>query len=73
MKLLLEYIEEHGNRTIYKRLGYLVERLEINASDVIECCQENISAGYSLLDPNIDNQGKFVRRWNLQVNSNLVL
>lgn len=69
--LLLDYIERLGNRTVYKRLGYLAEVLALDAPLVVETCRTNISAGYSLLDPTAKSQGRLRRRWNLRLNVKL--
>ncbi len=66
---LLAYIERLGNRTVFKRLGYLLEALEIDAAELIEVCFERKSAGISPLDPSIHTRGKITRRWNLRVNA----
>ncbi|MEK7477518.1 MAG: type IV toxin-antitoxin system AbiEi family antitoxin [Candidatus Coatesbacteria bacterium] len=66
--LLLDYCQRLDNRTAYKRLGYLVERLAINAPELIQACRQRLSAGYSLLDTTIKGRGRIVRRWNLRVN-----
>lgn len=68
---LLAYISESGNKTIYKRLGYVLETLNISADTIIECCLKNISAGYSTFDPVIKNKGVYNRRWNLRVNAEI--
>lgn len=68
---LLAYISESGNKTIYKRLGYILETLNIPADTVIESCLKNISAGYSTFDPAIKNKGVYNRRWNLRVNAEI--
>ncbi len=68
---LLEYIKENGNRTIYKRLGYILEILDIQRTEIIKECHKNISAGYSVFDPTIKNKGTFHRRWNLRVNAEI--
>lgn len=65
---LLDYASRLGNRTIQKRLGYLVEALDIDASDVVKFCEKNLSSGYSSLDPSVKTQGHIVRRWNLRIN-----
>lgn len=65
---LFDYIKMINNRTVYKRLGYIVETLNLKYPSLIETCQANISKGYSLLDPTISAKGPFLRRWNLQVN-----
>lgn len=68
---LLGYIKENGNRTIYKRLGYVLEILNIQNPEVIKECRRNISTGYSALDPTINNKGTFNRRWNLRINAEI--
>ena len=67
---LLAYVERLGNRTVFKRLGFLVEQLEIvEADELIETCLQRKSAGISALDPSIDAKGRITRRWNLRINS----
>ncbi len=68
---LLKYISETNNRTIFKRLGYILEVLDVDMPDVISECRKNISAGYSVFDPAIKNKGTFNRRWNLRVNAEI--
>lgn len=68
---LLKYINEKNNRTIYKRLGFILEALEVKSPEVIEACKKNISAGYSSLDSTIKGKGKFNRRWSLLVNAEI--
>ncbi len=67
-EILLDYVQRFGNRTIYKRLGYLAETLGISAPRTIQICREKISAGLSALDPSIRAPGKITKRWNLRVN-----
>lgn len=68
---LLKYLQESTNRTIFKRLGYVVETLHIEAPDVIALCLKNISKGYSVFDPAIKNKGTFNSRWHLRVNTDI--
>jgi len=70
-KILIDYSERFGNRTIFKRLGYLVESLKIDSPFLIQECRKRMSKGYSLLDPKMKNKGKLLRRWNLKINSNI--
>ncbi|MDH5768133.1 MAG: hypothetical protein OEZ31_04145, partial [Nitrospirota bacterium] len=65
------YIKRRGNRTIYKRLGYIIEKLKIDAPQLSDICKSNISKGYSVLDPDVKANGKILRKWNLRVNVNL--
>jgi predicted transcriptional regulator of viral defense system len=66
--LLLEYAHKLGNRTVFKRLGYLLEAAKANDATLIEACRKAMSSGISLLDPSAPRKGRFVRRWNLRVN-----
>lgn len=65
---LLRYITENKNRTIYKRLGYILEALNIYAPELVEACKKNMSAGYSVFDPAVKFKGTFNRKWNLRIN-----
>jgi predicted transcriptional regulator of viral defense system len=65
---LCKYIEQKNNKTIYKRLGFLIETLGIAAENLKEICKKNISVGYSLLDPKVAAQGAFNSKWNLRIN-----
>lgn len=69
--LLKEYIAKHGKRAIYKRLGYLIEYLNIAAPELVKTCYKLKSSGYTKLDPALPLKGKLLRRWNLRLNANL--
>jgi predicted transcriptional regulator of viral defense system len=66
--LLLQYGKTLDNRTVFKRLGYLLEALELDADQAIGACQERLSAGVSTLDPSSAAKGTIHKRWNLRVN-----
>lgn len=66
---LIDYSIKMGNKTILKRLGFLVELLEIPVPDeTIERIHSRISEGYSSLDPVEKRGGNYDTRWNLLVN-----
>jgi predicted transcriptional regulator of viral defense system len=65
---LIDYASRLGNRTVFKRLGYLVERFGIDAADLVKRCQARMSAGVSLFDPELSRRGMIVSRWRLLVN-----
>jgi predicted transcriptional regulator of viral defense system len=65
------YIKVRRNKTVFKRLGYLIELFEIDAVDLMNDCKANISAGYTLLDPSIESKGSYNSKWNLRINSEL--
>ena len=66
--LLLEYVRRLGNRTVFKRLGYLLETMKTGEDTLIEDCHKAVSSGISLLDPSAPKRGRFIRRWNLRIN-----
>ncbi len=63
-------IERIGNRTAFKRLGYLLETMNISP-DLMERCRSRISTGLSPLDPSVKHPGRISKRWNLQINVRL--
>ena len=65
---LIEYARRRGNRTVFKRLGYLLETLGIKGPDLIAACLAAKSAGLTKLDPTVQIKGRVVKRWNLRVN-----
>ncbi len=58
-----------GNSAIIKRLGYLVETLEIPVDPkTLAKMRKAISQGMSVLDPTMPRKGKHTTRWNLLLN-----
>ena len=70
-ELLADYMTKVGNGAAYKRLGYLLEELGIAAPGLLGECREGITAGISMLDPDLPRSGPAMRRWNLRVNGNV--
>ena len=66
---LIEYGERHGNRSIFKRLGYLLEARESKETDLMTACAERMSTGLSPLDPSSSSKGRVLKRWRLRVNA----
>jgi predicted transcriptional regulator of viral defense system len=72
-KVLIEKIvsdaEKMGNTAIIKRLGYLLESLNINVDEkIMSRMREVISPGMSPLDPAMPKKGTYNTRWNLLLN-----
>jgi predicted transcriptional regulator of viral defense system len=66
---LIDYGDRLGNRTVFKRLGYLVETLVLADDDVIEACRARLSAGTGRLDPGRPASGPRSSRWGLRLNA----
>ena len=65
---LLDYASRLSNRSIYKRLGFLIETLSIDAKDLEQECLHRQSTGLVLFDPSGRPGGPILKRWNLRVN-----
>jgi predicted transcriptional regulator of viral defense system len=68
--VLVEYGDIVGNRTIFKRIGYLGERIGADES-LLVACEERLSAGFPLLDPTQPRRPSRSRRWRLTTNVSL--
>jgi predicted transcriptional regulator of viral defense system len=66
---LIEYGDRLGNRTVFKRLGYLAETLQLAGGDVVERCLARVSAGTGRLDPARPDVGPTSARWGLRLNA----
>jgi predicted transcriptional regulator of viral defense system len=68
---LIEYGDRLGNRTVFKRLGHIVETSCENHVDLIDACRSRVSAGISALDPDGPADGRRSMRWGLRLNVEL--
>lgn len=69
LETLTAYAKRLGNSTIFKRLGYLSEILDLPVKDFADKWRERIGAGYSLFDPGKGvSQGRYYSKWNLRLN-----
>jgi len=66
--LLQDYIARLGNRTIYKRLGFMLETLGLEIPALVTVCQQLMSSGDTVLDPTTKKKGHLLKRWNLWIN-----
>lgn len=64
---LIDYGDRLGNRSVFKRLGWLLELLGQDGALLVACADRR-SAGLVKLDPSISSTGPIVRRWGLRVN-----
>jgi len=63
-----EYARRNGNSAVSKRLGYLLEKLDIKADKAISILSENLGSSYALLDTLANSQGQHIQRWRVIVN-----
>lgn len=69
--LLVDYGDRLGNGAAFKRLGYLLEALNVRAPELVTECRNRVTAGLSRLDPGVAAKGRIVRRWGLRVNADV--
>lgn len=61
---LLEYADQMKNKTIFKRLGYLLSILKPAEIALIEQCKQRISQGNSQIDPS-SKGNRLIKKWRL--------
>ena len=64
---LLNYCKQFGSQAVIKRLGFLLELLEIDNSIIVKL-QKIKANSYILLDTELPKEGKKSNRWNIQQN-----
>jgi len=64
---LLEYAKKFDSQAVIKRLGFLLEILDIN-SHIIDELQLMKTASYVVLDTELPKTGKRISRWSIQQN-----
>ncbi len=69
MGLLIEYSVKLGNGAVLKRLGFLLELVAPDETEVIEQCRAMLTAGNTKLDPNLNNV-RLITSWRLWVPEN---
>ena len=65
---LIEYAKKTGIGAVIRRLGLLMELYKIGAAQDLEALQNTLTETYMRLDPRLPAEGKFLRRWRLQLN-----
>ena len=64
---LLDYTKRFGSQAAIKRLGFLLELLEIKA-DIIDELQKLKTASYIVLDTELPKKGTYNKRWSILQN-----
>ena len=64
---LLSYLERFKSQAVIKRLGYLLELMQI-PTDATEILHSRRTASYVILDTEVPATGKFLSRWRIQQN-----
>jgi predicted transcriptional regulator of viral defense system len=67
---LREYATKIGNSAVAKRLGFLMETLELGRTELLSKTI-SLANGFSQLDPTLPKKGKYNRRWGLLINAEI--
>jgi predicted transcriptional regulator of viral defense system len=65
---LIEYAKKTGIGAVIRRLGFLMELYQIGIAKNLEALHNTLTETYMRLDPLLPAEGKFLRRWRLQLN-----
>lgn len=68
---MIDYGDRLGNATVFKRLGYLAENLDLVEDAVLEACRSRVSKGIGRLDPSLPEEGSIRTRWGLRINTRI--
>jgi len=64
---LLEYTQKFNSQAVIKRLGFLLDILEIN-NEIVEQLQKLKTVSYIILDTELPKTGKLISKWSIQQN-----
>jgi predicted transcriptional regulator of viral defense system len=67
-KKLVDYALRLGVGAVIRRLGYLMEACDIGKPDERGRLRGSLTSTYSLLDPVLPPEGKYLARWRLRLN-----
>ena len=68
MNRLISYAIKIGVGAVIRRLGFLLELYKIGTSEDWEILSSHLTETYVRLDPLLPSEGKFLRKWRLQLN-----
>lgn len=66
LQTILDYAKKMKNKTIFKRLGFLISLIAPDKKDIIEHCLQNMSKGNSRLDPDLESP-RLLKKWRLWI------
>ena len=66
LELLIEYTERLGNGAVFKRLGFLLEKIAPDETETIDQCRSKLTAGNAKLDIKL-SADRLITRWRLWV------
>jgi predicted transcriptional regulator of viral defense system len=68
LQRLVDYALRLELGAVIRRLGYLLEVYDLGSTPQRMALQNALTATYSLLDPLLPREGKYLSRWKLRLN-----
>ncbi len=65
---LVDYALRLDVGAVVRRLGFLLEAFEVDASHALNRLRDRLTASYAVLDPMMPDEGKYLARWRLRLN-----
>jgi predicted transcriptional regulator of viral defense system len=65
---LIEYATRLQIKVVVRRLGYLLELYSLASPELLERLRKDLGPSIEILDPTLPREGRFMRRWGLQLN-----
>lgn len=65
---LVGYAGRLNRKSVAKRLGFLLEVYGIGRQEVLSKLKDMVSPSYALLDPTLEDSGRYVSSWKLRIN-----
>jgi predicted transcriptional regulator of viral defense system len=72
-KTFLTYLHTFHNRTLFSRMGFLMEHLKLKHGLMLEKLEQNKSISPVKLNPQKPRKGSYNKRWNTIVNDTVIL
>ncbi|MDZ7667397.1 MAG: type IV toxin-antitoxin system AbiEi family antitoxin [Desulfotignum sp.] len=69
LEQLIDYADQLGNGSVFKRLGFLLEIVAAEETNALDACRKKMTTGNAKLDPSLDND-RLITRWRLFVPEN---
>lgn len=68
LEMLWEYAEKLNHGAVFKRLGFLIEKITLPPQDWLEKIHSKIKTGIINFDPNGPNAGPIITKWGIRIN-----
>jgi predicted transcriptional regulator of viral defense system len=69
LEQLIDYADQLGTGSVFKRLGFLLEIMAPEKNDALDVCRKKMTTGNAKLDPGLNND-RLITRWRLFVPEN---